>query len=143
MEQDEILIKKYFAGTTSLEEERYLYEQALLQDNGLEAVASFAKQQRVDIPSTLEEKVWEGVVQKKAVRSNVQWKKWGIAASILLMITIGIGTQMNKGQSLAQKEALWQEALSLTRKNSASIDKPKILYEDELIVIYLSEKITD
>lgn len=62
-----------------------------------------------------------------------------IAASLLLLLIFFRPEPIPETKSLAEKEALLKKALAMFDNNSINKKNKKVLYEDDLIIIYSSK----
>jgi|GEM_PF-6050507 len=139
MEKNNPRLDRFFAGETSLEEEQKIYREALDEQTAIKGLAFVAKKHKIVAPEELEKTAWEAIDQHRKKHKKAVWRHWAIAASIALLVSLGIGYLTQHGQSEAEKKRLLQEALYITNTEQQTIHKEDILYEDELIIVYLSE----
>ncbi|XOV93097.1 MAG: hypothetical protein ACFHWX_00010 [Bacteroidota bacterium] len=86
------------------------------------------------VPSNLQDKVWTSIRRKKQQRQRVLVAPF-IAASIALLIFFLI--PIERGQTEAEKSVLLQEALSMFPDEDQIPNEEDILYEDDIIIIYV------
>ena len=63
-----------------------------------------------------------------------------IAASLLLLLIYFRPEPIPENKSLAEKQALLKEALAMFDNNSINKKNKKVLYEDEIIIIYATSE---
>lgn len=134
----EKLTKEYEAGTSTLQEEQFLFDNAENSNSINEAWSTFVKRNRIEAPEDFNDKLWKSF-QKRTVRKHRF--KIGIisaAASVILIIALSIGNFGQKELSYNEKEALLHQALDMFSEPEHEVTQESILYEDEIIIIYAS-----
>ena len=125
------LIEKYNAGETSLVEEAYLKENA--DDLELQAWFNYVNKSKVQAESNLKTDVWKAIDKK---RNRFRISVFSAAASFMLLVFFTVDYFKPQQQSLAEKEALLQEAKAMF---SDGLLTQNIIYEDELVIIYTEQ----
>ncbi|MEQ8882429.1 MAG: hypothetical protein RLQ12_22490 [Cyclobacteriaceae bacterium] len=132
---DEIL-NKYMAGESTLKEEKEL----LKVDHADPEIADwsmFVKAKRINTPDGLKDEILTRI-QARTKRRRWLYASTGIAATIVLILAVIFEQQEQDLMTDREKQELLNEALSMFPENSKSSDQEQdIIYEDDLIVIYL------
>lgn len=129
------LIEKYKFGTSSLEEEKLLFENDANDDASIEKISFFIKKNRKQAPENFNEKLWESFEEKTKKPNNFKIRLLAVAASIALLVFIFINNNNQKELTFSEKEALLNEAKSMF---VASNDEKayNVVFENELVVVY-------
>ncbi|PQJ80257.1 hypothetical protein [Polaribacter porphyrae] len=129
------LIQKYKSGTTSLEQEKTLFETTDIPDNSIKKVSSFVKNSKKEVPENFNEKLWDSFEgkTKKSNKFNYGWLS--VAASIVLIITLYMYSNKETEMTIAEKEALLNEAKAMF-ENEKQEENYKIILENELVIVY-------
>ncbi|MEQ8554509.1 MAG: hypothetical protein RIC06_14785 [Cyclobacteriaceae bacterium] len=131
---DEIL-NKYMAGESTLKEEKEL----LKVDHADPEIADwsmFAKAKRINTPDGLQDEILTRI-QARTKRRRWLYASTGIAATIVLILAVMFEPQERGLMSENEKQVLLSEVLSMFPEAETVDSKKEILYEDELIVIYI------
>lgn len=134
-------VEKYLAAETSLEEEKSLLD-GQAKAPGVVEWAMFARQKREELPANFNEAFLERLQARERGRTRRLISFASIAASILLLLALQFNFGPSKTDGYAEKEALLNEALSMFEEedSQAQSEKKSIIYEDEMIVIYMSSE---
>ncbi|AUC86147.1 hypothetical protein CW731_13025 [Polaribacter sp. ALD11] len=132
------LIEKYEAGTSTLEEEQFLFENADNSEATLQTWAAFVTRNKIAVPDNLNTTLWDSFQKKKNKTRRIQIGIISAAASVLLLISLFIYTPDQKKLSYHEKEILLNKALNMIADTTPIQSKQRILYEDDLITIYSS-----
>lgn len=130
------LIEKYLKAESNLNEEQEIYN-AETTDSELDPWFGFAKKYRAKAPENLNNTVWQAIQTKRKRSQRLIYGLVAAAASVVLLITLSVNSSK---QSYKEKEALLTEALSMFKNDEPKVSERNIIYEDELIVIYTSQK---
>jgi len=133
------LIKKYLAAESTLDEEKELFK-AKNQYPEIEAWGTFVKQKRVKVPRGLNDSIWASIQTRKRKKQRFLIGLSGIAASVALFMVIFINSTINFNNSYEEKEAVLKEALSMFPNEKHTPSNKNIIYEDELIIIYVASE---
>jgi len=137
-EQVDELLKKYDEGLASQEEMDLLMEQFEDSRNGPGAWFNYLRLQKKKAPENLHNQVWSAIQsQEKKKNRKIIWIFSAAACLALLISIIFISPSLRsqKEMSYEEKAAKLEEALSLISENKKQAPR-KIIYEDEIIVIY-------
>lgn len=136
------LMKKYAAGHSTLKEEAFLIKNSTdkksLETQWLRYVNGKKKIPAADLNA----KVLEAI-NKKEKKSQSRKLVVGfmtIAASLLLLLIYFRPEPIPETKSLEEKQALLKEALAMFDNNSINKKNKKVLYEDEIIIIYATSE---
>ena len=136
------LMKKYAAGHSTLEEEAFLIKNSTnkksLETQWLRYVNGKKKIPAADLNA----KVLEAInkKEKKSQNRKLVVGFMTIAASLLLLLIYFRPEPIPETKSLAEKQALLKEALAMFDNNSINKKNKKVLYEDEIIIIYATSE---
>ena len=133
------LIEKYLAADSTLEEEDKLFN----SDNqlpGIKEWSTYIIQKRKKAPSHLKDSIWATIQTRKRKKQWFLVGLSGVAASFALSITIFIYSTVNMHSDYKKKEALLNEALSMFSDDQPIPEKQGIIYEDDMVIIYVSSK---
>lgn len=131
------LFEKYREGETSLEEEMRLFS-ADSQEPEMAEWSRFVKEQKQTAPPNLQDNIWSAIRSRRQGKRRFLYTLSGIAASIALFLVFYFVVPNNEARELAEKEAALKEAWSLFSEETSAEDDQSILYEDELIKIYVA-----
>ncbi|QTE21427.1 hypothetical protein [Polaribacter cellanae] len=132
------LKNKYFTAKTTLEEEEWLFN-SKNNDPEIEKWATYVNKNKAEIPSNLKDSVWSAIQNKEKRKKQKLIRLSGIAASIVLFISIFIYNYTNKIND-KKNEALLNEALSMFPKEKNVAEIQQVLYEDNMVIVYLASK---
>ncbi|TXD47597.1 hypothetical protein [Polaribacter sp. IC073] len=130
------LLEKYEAGTSTLEEEQFLFENADNSDATLQTWATFVERNKIAVPNNLNTTLWDSFQKKKNKTRSIKIGMMSAAASVILLISLFIYKPEQKNLSYHEKEILLNEALNMIADTTPIQSKQRILYEDDLITIY-------
>ena len=130
------IIDKYESGTSTLEEEQYLFEQAKNSDNAIGSWAAFVHHNKRETSDNLNEELWASFEERTVNKKRYLY--WLMAAaSIILVFGIFIHKSAENKQSYAEKKALLEEARSMLSPSPKKVKiKNEIIYEDDILIIY-------
>jgi hypothetical protein len=130
------IIKKYKSGTSSLEEEKLLFNTNDESEASIKIWSAFVKKNKKEAPENFNNKLWESF-EEKTKRSNKF--KTGIlsaVASIALIFSLFIYNNNQNTLTETEKQALLNEAKNMFIK----ADEEKVMYrkilENELVIVY-------
>ncbi|MGK0411845.1 MAG: hypothetical protein ACJA1B_000027 [Polaribacter sp.] len=130
------IIKKYKSGTSSLEEEKLLFNSAEKMDEPLKIWADFVKQNQKEIPENLNDKLWESFEEKTKKSNKFKIGILSTAASIALIFSLFIYNNNQNTLTETEKQALLNEAKNMF----IEADEEKAMYrkilENELVIVY-------
>ena len=135
-EESNDMIKKYLEAKTTISEEKELLD-SLEPRNGVGAWSAFARQNKIEAPSGLKESVRTAIHGRKRQKQRM-WVSIGIAASIVLFVSVFFNITNYRSSEYREKEAQLQEAISMFTPKEEVPAKKNIIYEDEMLIIYLA-----
>lgn len=133
------LVEKYLAAESTLEEEEKLFN-AENQRPDIAKWSTYVKRKRYKAPSNLNESIWEGIQTRKRSKHRYLIAVSSLAATIALFFAVFIYNTFNGYSEYAEKEALLNEALSMYSVEEPKEQKQTILYEDDLVIIYVAAR---
>lgn len=134
----EMLIEKYEAGASTLHEEQFLFDNAENSHSISEVWSTFVKRNRIEAPEDFNDKLWKSFQKRNVSKHRYKISIVSVAASIILIIALSIGNFGQNELSYKEKEALLNEALDMFVEPEHEVTQERILYEDEIIIIYAS-----
>lgn len=136
-ENDE-LVKKYFAAESTLSEEKRLFN-SKTQTKGNEEWSTYIRQKRKKAPFDLKDTIWEAIQTRKRKQQRFHMTL-SIAAAIGIFMIAYISTPKDKNMSYERKSAILKEALSMFLDPTTTTVTQNIIYEDDLVIIYVASK---
>jgi len=132
------LMEKYAAGHSTLEEEELLIKNSKPNDQIGTQWFSYVKGKKKNPAAQLNATIWEVIKKKEKGKQTRKLVISGmsIAASLLFLLFYFRPAPIPETKSLAEKQALLSEALSMFENNANKPNNKKVLYEDNLIIIY-------
>lgn len=134
------LLEVYKAGETTLEEERFLFEQAKDAEPSWEAWSTFVKNNKIGTPKDLNDSLWESFEPKTRGRRKKVVVMLSVAATVLVLVALTIGNLGQKELSYSEKEALLNEALELFPETTEEVTEREVIYENEMITVYTASE---
>jgi hypothetical protein len=130
------LSEKYKSGTSSLKEEKLLFEQADKAEATIKMWSTFVKKNKNETPENFNEDLW-GTFEKKTKKTNYfRIGLFSAAASLVLLFSIyGYNSNQNELTN-SEKEALLMEAKSMFTLVNVENEMYNIIVENELVVVY-------
>lgn len=129
------LIKKYKAGTSSLEEEEIIYDNDKV-DSSIKMLSSFIKKTKKEAPHNINDKLWNSFDKKTSHTKKIRIGFFTVAASILLVISLFVNFNSENKLTNNQKEMLLSEAKSMFEDVKQEKIVHNIIIENDLIVVY-------
>lgn len=129
------LKEKYKAGLTSLEEEDFLFKKSYQYDEEIKSISSFISEYKIETPKNLNENLWSSFESKISTKKLITPLGWIAAASIILIFSLYLGYNYKNKLSELKKHALLEEAKGMFLKKNN-----KILFEDEFLIVYVSNQ---
>jgi hypothetical protein len=131
------IIQKYKSGTSSLEEEKLLFNSAEKMEEPLKKLSSFVKQNQKKIPENLNDTLWESFEEKTKKSNKFKIGILSAAASIALIFSLFIYNNNQNTLTETEKQALLNEAKNMF----IEADEEKAMYrkilENELVIVYI------
>lgn len=137
-EQVDELLEKYEQGLASQEEMDLLMEQFEDSRSGPGVWFNFLRLQKKKAPENLNHQVWSTIQSQEKNKNRKITLFISAAASLAILISlifISPSLRNQKEMTYEEKAAKLEEALSLISENNEQADR-KIIYEDEIILIY-------
>ncbi len=137
-EQVDELLEKYEQGLASQEEMDLLMEQFEDSWTGPGVWFNYLRLQKKKAPENLNYQVWSAIQSQEKKKNRKITLFISAAASLAILISlifISPSLRNQKEMTYEEKAAKLEEALSLISENNEQADR-KIIYEDEIIVIY-------
>ena len=132
----ERLIKKYKEGNTTLNEEKFLFDNAQNSEPSFEVWATFVRNNKMEAPKNFNDTLWESFQNKRIRKRKIFVGIISAAATVILLISLSITNPQQKGLSYAEKEALLNQALSMVSNSERAEIPQNIIYENEMLIIY-------
>jgi len=129
-------IEKYKNGETSLKEEIKLFNEVDDNQPEIKILADFVKQNQINTPHNLNDKLWESFDEKTAKNNNFKIGFFSAAASILLLVSLYFGTLNKNELSYKEKEAMLNEAKSMFSEAEVKQTIHNIIIETDFIIVY-------
>ncbi|MFB6317707.1 hypothetical protein [Saccharicrinis sp. FJH54] len=135
------LIKKYEAGESSLAEEKFLRDHAGQADSDHKPWFTFMQKTHQEVPQNLEKAVWKAVQYRRKRKRRINTGFLTAAASVAILLSLFVYNPQKHRLSYREKEAVLNEALSMfSAHNTTPQEAQNVLYEDDMIVIYLAQE---
>ena len=133
------LIEKYKLGTTTLIEEKKLFESDGKTDESIKKISTFIKKTKKQVPENFNENLWDSFEKKTTKPNRFKISLLAAAASIALIVSLYISNTNQNELSYSEKEALLNEAKSMFAVTNKE-ETYQVLFEDELVVVYTKNK---
>jgi hypothetical protein len=130
------LIEKYKSGTSSLQEEELLFDNASESDDGIKTWSTFVKNHKNEAPENFNNTLWESFEKRK---NRIQRFRIGVlsaAASVLLIVAFFINNSNQNEFNNLEKKALLEEAKSMFIDSKKTKSIHNILIESDLVIVY-------
>jgi len=137
-EQKDKLLESYRQGKSSLEEEKMLRE-GNRDINAPEAEwLRFADQNRKEAPFNLEKEIIHALKKTRGAKRRLYTLLSSSAAIVIIVVSLTLLKPWKRTEmEYERKVALYQEALEMVESAEPESINKEILYEDEIIIIYL------
>ena len=132
------LKKKYLNAESTLQEENELLEGML--DPDLNDWARFINNEKRPILEDMVPNVMAEIAEKKKAKKRFIYIATSIAASIILLLAYHFILAPEKEMSYNKKVELLNEVLSMNQNETILIPKDDVVYEDEIVIIYLTNE---
>ena len=137
-ESIENFIEKYKSGTSSLEEEFFLFDSKKVTNSSIQMIFSFIKKNKKEAPQNFNDKMWMSFDKKTKKMNQFRIGLLSTAASIVLLLSIYISNKNELTNS--EKEALLIEAKSMFIAKNQKEKNYTIIIQNELVVVYTKHK---
>ena len=134
-ETSDKLIKKYLAAESTLDEEEKLFSTEN-HTSGMEEWSAYVRQRRKKAPANFNDLVRASIQTRKKRRQRFFVGLSGMAATIAFFVAIALYNTKDKNPGYDEKEAALKEALSMFSDENLREKARKVIYEDDIIVIY-------
>jgi hypothetical protein len=135
------LIEKYEAGESSLEEEKFLFDNAGDSGGTLVAWSTFVKNNKKTAAANFNETLWESFERQRNKKRRLIIGALSAAASIVLItVSLFISNTQENELSYNEKAALLQESLEMFASVDGAQLEQDIVFENDLIVIYTTSE---
>tara|TARA_R110002050_G_scaffold215386_2_gene351479 strand:- start:597 stop:1019 length:423 start_codon:yes stop_codon:yes gene_type:complete len=131
-------IEKYKSGTSSLEEEIFLFDSKKVTNSSIQMIFSFIKKNKKEVPQNFNDKMWMSFDKKTKKMNQFRIGLLSTAASIVLLLSIYISNKNELTNS--EKEALLIEAKSMFIAKNQKEKNYTIIIQNELVVVYTKHK---
>jgi len=135
-ESNKDIINKYKSGTSSLEEEKWLFNSPEKMEEPLKIWADFVMQNQKKAPKNFNNKLWESFEEKTKKSNKFKIAILSAAASIALIFSLFIYSKDQNTLTETEKQALLNEAKNMFKQ----ADNKKVMYrkilENELVIVY-------
>tara|TARA_R110002072_G_scaffold269404_1_gene428738 strand:+ start:201 stop:623 length:423 start_codon:yes stop_codon:yes gene_type:complete len=131
-------IEKYKSGTSSLEEEIFLFDSKKVTNSSIQMIFSFIKKNKKEAPQNFNDKMWMSFDKKTKKMNQFRIGLLSTAASIVLLLSIYISNKNELTNS--EKEALLIEAKSMFIAKNQKEKNYTIIIQNELVVVYTKHK---
>ncbi|MDY0200317.1 MAG: hypothetical protein RBR40_04935 [Tenuifilaceae bacterium] len=132
----ERLIKKYKEGNTTLNEEKFLFDNAQNSEPSFEVWSTFVKNNRMEAPKNFNDTLWASFQNKRVRKRKIFVGIMSAAATVILLISLSIFNPQQKELNYAEKEALLNQALSMVSNSNRAEIPQNIIFENEMLIIY-------
>ncbi len=137
------LVEKYLAAATTLEEEETLFD-GENQQPGLAEWATYRKQKRKRAPSNLPDTIWSAIQRRRRNRRRILIGVPAAASIAFIVVSLILSSgplPQDEGPiTYDEKEALLKEALSMFPDEKPTTAEENIIYEDDLVIIYVASQ---
>lgn len=137
-EKQTSLTSKYLNAKTSLSEEEVLFSNSQDTDTGIDNWSKYVRHTRKSAPTDLNSNLWKRSSLSKNAKTRIIIPLVTMAASVLLFFMVRHFDKPFNGPSYQEKKMLLEEALAMFDETEQNTTENKIIYNDDLIVIYLS-----
>lgn len=134
------LIEKYKSGTSSLQEEEFLFQNVDESDNGIKTWSTFVNNHKNEAPENFNNTLWESFEQRNSKKNKFKVGILSAAASIVLIFSLYISNINQNKLTINQKKGLLNEAQNMFVIPEQTIASHKIIIESDLIVVYTKQE---
>jgi len=133
------LLKKYLSAESTLEEEKILFTTKGPPEH-MWAWFKYATKTKRKAPTHLKHSILKAIQSQKRKKRQFRIQVSAIAASIILFATLLFNHFSTQKDHQNKNEVMLKEALSMFSDKQNKPMGQKVIYEDDMIVIYLSNK---
>lgn len=134
------LLDKYMKGESSLEENKYLANNADKLPPAVQTWFNFIRQHKTAAPTGMKDNIWQLIQEKRCRSRRLKIGMLSAAASILLLATIFVVNPHRNELTYQEKAQLLKEAKQMCQPPVQQETQAIPLYEDNLIIIYTTTK---
>jgi hypothetical protein len=129
----------YEQGLSSVDEERELVSLLGDSEKGSNSWFKYIDQHKKIAPQNLESNIWSTIQSKEQRKRRKLFRISSVAASVILAVSLffTLDIRYQDEMSYSEKMAALEEALALISEAPKKPVLEEILYEDEIIIIYL------
>jgi len=131
------LIKKYLNGESTLAEEEVLFDKSDKVEDPLDGWSAYVQHKRTKAPIDMVDQIAATTHLRERQRPGRIIMLSAIAACIIILGLVAYNTAFSTKMSDAEKRIKLDEALAMFEQSQQDISPQQILYEDEMIVIYI------
>lgn len=126
-------------GLSSIDEERELASLLAGSEKGADTWFKYIKQHKKIAPPNLESDIWSAIQSKEQRKRRTLFKIGSVAASVILAVSLFFTIDILRPEEMSyeEKEAALKEAMALISETPEKPVLEGILYEDEIIIIYI------
>lgn len=130
------LKEKYYAGSTSLKEEKQLNQESSKEDSSTGKIALFLENQKIEAPKGFNDNLWQSFEEKIIEKKRPAFWIWSAAASVVIVLSFNFFNLHQSNVEEIRKQTLLEEAKSMFIEKEEFIKTDKILFEDETLIVY-------
>ena len=134
------IIEKYKAGTSSLDEEKTLFNSKDNTEESIKLWSLFVKKNKLNAPKNLNEKLWDSFEKKDNIYNKNKIWLYSAVATIALLVSVYINSVNENSLTNSEKQALLNEAKSMFADSNENNYVNQIILESELVVVYTKTK---
>lgn len=134
------IIEKYKAGTSSLDEEKTLFNSKDNTEESIKLWSLFVKKNKLNAPKNLNEKLWDSFEKKDNISNKNKIWLYSAVATIALLVSVYINSVNENSLTNSEKQALLNEAKSMFADSNENNYVNQIILESELVVVYTKTK---
>lgn len=129
-------IEKYKNGETSLEEDKFLFDEVDENQLEMKLLSDFVKENKVKIPANLNDRLWKSFDEKTAKKNRFKIGFFSAAASIVLVLSLFLYNNTQNKLSETEKAALLEEARNMFEDTPKEKEVYTKILENELVIVY-------
>ena len=134
------LIEKYKSGTSSLQEEEFLFNNVDESEEGIKTWSTFVKNHKKEAPENFNNTLWESFEKRNRKKNKFRIGVLSAAASIVLVFSLYTSNINQNKLTINEKESLLNEAKNMFVVTEQTLARHKIIIESDLIVVYTRQE---